>query len=177
MTECPAVDGIEFCVQRADLFKEVCIVIVHRQQRRGVVIVGEHTAFGAKAQRDRVVHGTERVLGGLLRDPRDANLGCLPKLTIVQLRPSGKHAQHRRLAAAVAPDQPDAFARVESEGGVVQKLMVTEGEARVVQGDEGHRGKVRKWAAKYNRASGRSLAGDSVVTARSVSRPSFIIPV
>ncbi len=104
-----------------------------------MVILGEHLPLGAQAPRDRVVDGARSVLRRLLRDPRDADVRREPELAVVEVDPAGEHAEQRRLAGAVAADQPDALARIELERHVVQQRAVAEGEAGVSERGEWHR--------------------------------------
>ena len=122
-------DRVERRVQRVDPFEPPRIVVAVGQQRRRVVIVGEHPSLGAESQRDRVVDGARGVERGLLRDEGDADVRRDPELAVVEVDAAGEHPEQRRLARAVAADEADALARIELELGVVEQRMVAEREA------------------------------------------------
>ena len=95
-----------------------------------MVIIRQHLPFVAQALRDRIVDGARGVERGLLRDEGDAGVRRGPAFTVVQVGLPGENPEQRRLAGAVAADQPDALTRIELQLRLVEQLMMAEREAR-----------------------------------------------
>src|SRR5690606_1045696 len=82
------------------------------------------------------------------------HFGLPPDCAIIERRLAGKRAQQAGFARTVAPDEGDALAAIELETHVIEQIDVTEGEAGVIDGKQGH------WRWVQHSAAVRNKAGD-----------------
>ncbi|MGF6815244.1 hypothetical protein OKW33_002050 [Paraburkholderia atlantica] len=95
--------------------------------RDRVVFVEQRARLGETGG-DRFEHGVVGVELGLLRHVDRAQVLLTRDEAVVGFGQIGDDLQQRRLACAVAPDQPDALARFEREIRVIEQRDVTERE-------------------------------------------------
>ena len=143
MGQCPPAARVQPALQRIDEGHALGVAAVF-QRADGVVVVGQQPALVPQAERHGVEHRRVRVERGFLHDAGDAGAGGDPGVAAVQVRLSGQDAKQRRLAGAVAPDEPDAFARVDLELGILQQRMVAERQAGARQRDQRHAGSLSR---------------------------------
>ena len=75
---------------------------------------------------------------GLLRHEHDTQAVLLSQLAVVQKNGAGEDAEKRRLAGAIAADEPDALALFQRERRAVEERQVAVGELGVGEGEERH---------------------------------------
>ncbi len=125
----PAVERVELRVQRGEVVAGGVLLVAAAQRARVGQAVG-----------DRVEHRRRRLQRRLLRHVRAAQALRALQLARIQPLAAGQHLQQRRLAAAVAADQPAALLRLQHQRRVVQQRRVAVGEVGVGQGQQRHRG-------------------------------------
>jgi hypothetical protein len=86
------------------------------------------------------VQQAERAAGRFLRDEAEPGAGGQADLAAVGGDLTGDGAQQGGLARAVAPDQPDAPARVHGQVGAVQQRAPATAEGQVADRQHGHAG-------------------------------------
>ena len=90
-------------------------------------------------------HGLDQGLvatGRFLGDMAHAGAGGEADLAAIGLDLVGDGLQQRRLAGAVAADEPDLAAGIDHEGGVVQQGAAGDAKRQVADGEDGHLGRV-----------------------------------
>ncbi len=110
--------------------------VLERDER--LVVRPQRLALAPESQRDGFVHGVIAGEGGLLLEQRNARLRCHPALAIVERRGTGQHAEQRRLAGAVAPDEAHVLARLDLELGVIEQRKMAVRETRMGEGEDRH---------------------------------------
>ena len=135
----PAVLRLKLCLQMLHLFQQLVVVRVRlRELVRNMVVIVQQLLQLAHTFGHRVEHGVVYIQHRLLTDVANACGGRAPHLAVIQRSLPGQHTHHAGLAAAVAPDQPDAFAFIELKVGMIQQGDVPECKARLVQGNKWH---------------------------------------
>lgn len=114
---------------------------VGERVRDGVVFVEQRARVG-QAGGDDIEHGGVEIELGLLRHVDGRELALTRDEAVIGRGEARDDLQERRLAGAVAADQPDALARFQREIGVVEQCDVAERELRVRDGIKRH-GKTR----------------------------------
>ena len=115
----------------------------------------------ARPQRAVVVHVREiaaqhqrlaQRLGGrqhrLLLDARDGQARPALHFAGIERNLSEQRAQQRRLAGAVAADEPDAIAGLDGDRSAIEQRMQAEREFRVLEGDQCHGGSTTDWRVR-----------------------------
>ena len=111
----------------------------------GHVALLDNAAFSLDAG-ERLGHaftdGFEHAVTGLehrfLRHVADAHALRHLQQAVVELFEAGDDLQHRRLAGAVAADQPEAFAGFKREGSTIEQGHMAIGEVGVGEGKDSH---------------------------------------
>ena len=163
----PAAAFVEPALQRIHAGKARRAIAV-RKQRQRVMVVRQQPALVTEAERDGIEDREIRVERRLLHHACDARAGRDPGVAGIQIGDSRQDAQQRRLAGAVAADEPDAFAGIELEIGGVEQRMVAERQAGARQRQERHaRLKLAVRSTSSRSINGRHTRG-SGCTARDV---------
>ena len=89
----------------------------------------------ARPLADVLRHALGRVEGQTLRQVTNHQIAAAGHFAVIRILQAGEDAQESRLAAAVAPDQPDAIGFFKGEGGPVEHglLRVTHDQIRGAQ--------------------------------------------
>ncbi len=95
-----------------------------------------------QAQAGRFEHRALQIQDGFLGHIGHPQPGLDLQGAVIRLLQAGKYLQQRRLAGAVAPDQPHAFLDLERKVGVIKQRNMAISQLRIQQSDECH-GKVR----------------------------------
>ncbi len=135
----PAAAFVEPALQRIHAGQARGAIAV-RKQRQCVMVVRQQPAFVPESERHGIEDREIRIERRLLHHAGDARAGRDPGVAGIQVGDSGQDAQQRRLAGAVAADEPDAFAGIELEIGGVEQRMVAERQAGARKGDQRHAG-------------------------------------
>ena len=105
-----------------------------------VVVVRRIGGREAGLQREALAQRRRARQLRLLLDQHDGEAVLALDLAVVEAGGAGEHREQRRLAGAVAADEPDALAVVDRQRRAVEQRLEPERELGVLERDEGHRG-------------------------------------
>ncbi len=129
----PAVLRLELGLQVLHFFQQRFHVRIRFGQLMGnMMVIAEQRMQIAQALRHRIEYRVVGIQHRFLADVANPGGRRAPHQPVIEVPLPGQHAHHARLAAAVAPDQADAFALIELKVGVVEQCDVPECEARLV---------------------------------------------
>ena len=135
----PAVLRFQLGLQRLHLFQQFFVVGIRLAQLvRQMMVSSDDLMQLAQAARHFVEHGGIGIQHRLLAHVADARGRLPPHRTVVQVRLPGQHFEQTGFAAAVAPDQADAFALVELKFHTIQEGDVTKSQSSFIQRDIRH---------------------------------------
>ena len=129
LLEAPAILALEPVLELGQVLELAGVVRVLGQVGRGVMVGGDDFAERAETGRDFV---EDRAIAGaaghFLLETRDAKARGPPDRPLVERDLAGDGLQQARLAAAVAADERDPFARLDAQVGVLEERQMAEGE-------------------------------------------------
>jgi hypothetical protein len=146
LVEAPAIGGLDRVLQVSSRASASGLACSDDHQHGGVVI-DQQLRGGAQAVGDGGEDVALEVEIGLLRHVGGDHFGLPPHCAIIERRLAGERPQQAGLARAVAPDEGDALARRRAGSSLVEQVDVTEGEAGVIYGKQGHGVGARRAAA------------------------------
>ena len=123
----PAIEGFEARLQRVEIVARLMALEALAQA------LGLGHAFA-----DRIEHGQRAGEFRFLRNIEAAQALLHLQHAVVRALEAGEDLQQRRLAAAVAADQPDALAAIDRQRRAVEQRHMAIGEVGVGEGQQGH---------------------------------------
>ena len=134
LLEAPAVLALEPVLELGQVLELAGVVRVFGQVGRGVMVGGDDVPERAQTGRDFV---EDRTIAGatwhFLLEARDAKARGPPDRPLVGRDLAGDGLQQARLAAAVAADERDPFARPDAQVGVLEERQMADGEMSLLK--------------------------------------------
>jgi hypothetical protein len=136
----PGAGRVEPGVQALEVAQGGRVVRARGELLAGLVVAREQGARLAEPGGHHVEHGAGHVARDVLLQPRHRHAGLPHHLAAVGRLRAVEHLEERALAAAVAAEQADALAALHGEARPVEHGRAAEGEGRVAEAEQGHRG-------------------------------------
>ena len=133
----PRVGGVERVVQPVHLLQRR-VAAARRDAVARLVIARQQPSQVAQPLGHDVERAAAEIAGDLLLQPCDGDAGLAHDLARVGAHLAVEQLHERALPGAVPAEQADALAALDPELGMVEDGRAAEGDADVLQADEGH---------------------------------------